>query len=572
MTVEPHPDQSIGLLIYQAIENKQVELLLKLFDRQKNSNINVSQYYPGIVTFCVKELLAARPSTDTDKLLCLWRYSVPQQLLSETDIHFSILALKKILGDQIVTKLLVADLVLALADVSPPSEPFFIDLALDSFSTLTNLSNEMFEKYKMKIGQQIIEKLNLLETFLSRETSDQGLSKIYSLIDSDYPRGESSRAITNCTTANPTHSFDAIIGSFFDWWTTDFIKIVHRLDVPSFPKNLSPFKSLCIRMIRNEINDIAIVIKSVTDRNMQRFLILWYLSMEEEIDRKKILKFVLFIVSPNDNELLDQCSSLLRSRVETKFGSLFTDHFRDIVFGSIVREIGEKSCHGSEFCFLITDLVAAGLPPSVLIDLVRLIIETYSPRNAPIWVMELLLTISFSLKTDPELGESNLLNPTQLIAIELIDFLKFFIDISVDEEHHENDPVANANICFIKSVFALRSIRNCLRIFLKSFPQIFIVKLCDFWTIFQVFLPTNNSIESQEDKLRLLFGLELVEIIGESDSSTKEFFENRIKETIVPLVENFSGNHDDICMKIISLVARMRQSGLLNKQHQISSS
>jgi len=206
---------------------------------------------------------------------------------------------------------------------------------------------------------------------------------------------------------------------------------------------------------------------------------------------------------------------------------------REIVFDTIIQIIREKEKEMHGMSILIRELVLAGLDPAVTIDLVREIFSIYSPRTCPIWCMHLMLVISGSLCTDgsSKVSEDYLMSPSQLMALEMIDRLKFFIDIST----HEGvvDPDEMANICFAKSVLAIRAIRNCLRVF-KNFQQIFIIKLNEVWNFLKFFLPL--QIKEKEDELRLLFSLELLMDIT-TDDRVIEFFANRLKADIFPLID-----------------------------------
>ena len=116
-----------------------------------------------------------------------------------------------------------------------------------------------------------------------------------------------------------------------------------------------------------------------------------------------------------------------------------------------------------------------------------------------------------------------------------------------------------ANICFAKSVYALRTIRECLGQFINNeFIQIYIIKMNEVWNMLKFFFPvlsaTTSTTKQREDDLRMLFSLELLTDLTR-DPRFYDFFKRRLEEDIWPLLEKFSlkNNDDEIKIKIVSL-------------------
>ena len=564
-------EPSIGLVIHYFIDSDEIDSLLAIVQVSGVQNF-LHQFYPGIVTYCVKRTLANGIDV---RVPSLWSLCVSPAALSIKDnLKFSLLAIQKMHEVCRSTEWL-CELAFELANtVCPgsPEESQFLNYSFGDLCTVAKLNLRQNELFREKMKDKIFSDLSILEfilTDIDREkwNSPDNLLAIGgpSFVDLD-------------TVTTPTQSIDRIIEHHTGIKWSLLCEVVKKSSLQTGTQKTN-FSDLVILTIFGNIEQTFHGIKQIfLHRNLGRFLILYCLNFSE-ISRKLFFQFSVEIIADSDCELLAEMSRLVRRKFSDKLcpdSSSLVSQFRDSVFDSIVQGIRNDTCQGSEIGRVVTLLVRQNLDDSLLIDLVRQITSRYSPRAAPIWVMELLLEIGQSLnkcsdcitysEKSEELDESTLMNPTELISLELISYLKFFIDIS-EHEGAENNPGENAKTCFVKSVFALRTLGYCLRVFVKKYSQIFIVKMCDLWTILETFFPHREcQWITDEDSLRFLFGLELVVILTESESA-KEFFSSRMNSVFVPLVESYSkyrtNGGGSIGKKISLLVSKLVESGLV---------
>ena len=560
-------EQLVGLVLHKAIEADDIDSLIDLFRTNIVKKFS-EKFYPGLVTYCVKRALAVGPDP---RVPLLWAASVSSKILTNEDnIKFSLLALNK-LGETSSRKDWLSDLALTIANMASPGskpESEFLSHALTSMHTISKFSDRQLEIFSLEVCEKIHSNLKMLESLLTSGDVNRWSS------------AERLMAIGSTPEMRAMHlpefredSLDEIIteSTGIDWLA--LTHVIKKLDWEKFVREEKDFSDLVIFTILGK--ELQRRIEIPLHRNLRRFLILSSLGVTRPISRKTFFKFSVEIVSDSDCELLRRMSGFFKLKFTQELcpGSLLVAEFKESVFDSIVGGIRDGTCEGPEIASVVTELIRSGLDDSLLIDLVREIISLYSPRTAPLWSMELLLVIGNSLEqfspsiTDNdstrEPDESTLMNPTELIALELIAYLKFFIDISVHEEA-KTDPIANANICFVKSVFALRTISCCLRVFVSRYSQIFIVKLCDIWMVLSVYFPDVECKWTDEDELRFLFGLELVASVTESESA-KEFFKNRFEELIQPLAVSYPKDRfsSPVGTKIFPLMNKLVDSGVI---------
>ncbi len=536
----PSSHKVFGTIIYKAIEDDDIDSLTKL-TRELIVTKNFPSFYPGIVTYCVKRTL--RHGTD-DRTISLWVSWVPSDLRAD-DKKYSLIALNK-LHEITGQKQWLADLSLKLMNtMGNENWSELIPFIVSSLPTVCRVSDNQLAHFSAEIKAEVVSHLTQLELSLNSERNCWDSHE--QLLDI----GRRDSLSTEHLVADTRDTLESIMTACLGIPWLCFVEIVQRLDWrPSTADEDYTFPNMMIGAIRGESN-IASSFKSLTNRNCYRFLILFSLAISG-VTRKNFFKFSPFLLLKSDVEVLEQIRLFVCLKYETH---CLLEKYKEQIFDSIMLGIRNGTVCDSEIGHVVSALLDVGLDHSVLIDLVRDLVARYEPRSCPIWVLEIFLAVSAGLRSSTlmiedtaSVDESTLLVPTELVAIEMIDYVKYFIDISDDTT--TNDPTLIANNCFIKSAFSMRILNNCLRVFLQKYSQIFIVKLCDFWDILSVFFPSN--LVGNENKIRALFALEIMVLTVENES-VKEFFEDRINRIVFPVLDNCSLD-DPIGAKISLLV------------------
>ena len=536
-----------GRIVFQAIEDDNIESIMAIPQHNAVTIKSLSSFYPGIVTYCVKRTIKHGVDDQTTALWSLW---VPETLSSE-DEKYSLIALKK-LHEITRQKMWLSDLSLKLMNaMSDDLGPHLIPFIVFSFPTIERLSDCQLAQYSDLVRAAVIDNLTRLESRMitSEPKTWDSHSKLMD-IGSRIAKHEVAARSDNLESVMTTCSG-------LDW--PCFVEIIKRLDW-SREDSCGGFPDLMIRAIRGYHEEIlaSIADDSLVSQNCRRFIMLYCLGICN-VTPKKFFRFSPFMMLEYDVEILET----VRQFVWFKYQGILSpkmclvQKFKECIFDAILMGIRRGTICDAEIGNVVSVLMRVGLDHSVLIDLIRDLESRYEPRSCRIWVLEIFLAVSAELPThrlmienseSEFVDESTLLLPTELVAIELIDYLKFFIDISDDMT--TDDPILSANNCFIKSAFALRTIRNCLQVFLNKYPQIIIVKLCDFWDILSVYFPPN--LEGNENKVRALFTLEILGLTAEN-KSVAEFFADRINQLVSPVLQNNCSLDDPMGIKIIAL-------------------
>jgi len=250
---------------------------------------------------------------------------------------------------------------------------------------------------------------------------------------------------------------------------------------------------------------------------------------------KSILFALLMFSSSNTlsrkigSKLLSKFSAFHNCSIET----LILKKFDSIIDSLITYLKSGENLQTDAIISLLNTLVTGdhAISANVLIDLVRIILKTYKPRNFPLWALQALHTI---LKQSPPSGfEHNheTLFPSELMANEIVSRTKYCIDIEVDTES-AND----RNKIVEKSVMATIACMEAIRSLGRS-HQVQIVRICE---ILVRFIPTLNRqfVECEELDIRLVTAAEVIAAIASLDSQVISFFRERLNSDIMPrLVE-----------------------------------
>lgn len=177
----------------------------------------------------------------------------------------------------------------------------------------------------------------------------------------------------------------------------------------------------------------------------------------------------------------------------------------------------------------------------VLIDLARVILKSYKPRNFPLWALKGLHAIIKGVGfAENKLHGNEKLSSAEIMANEVISRTKYCIDISVDTESK-----SSAQNIVEKSVMATIVCMEAVRT-LKRSHEVQTVKLCE---LLNLFVPSMNESNSDLNELdiKLVAAIEVVISIGSMDSRVIDFFQNRVdSEIIAPFLRRIraaSGDH-----------------------------
>ncbi len=204
-----------------------------------------------------------------------------------------------------------------------------------------------------------------------------------------------------------------------------------------------------------------------------------------------------------------------------------------LVDAIIVKVADDNQWNDARMSYVVYELIQVGVDPTVLIDLVRAILVEFRPHNFPLWALEVMRVIAAQLKTHATgplhetPNEQTMLAPAELIANEVIDRMKFCV----------LEPGELSDTTLVRAAYSLEIICACASVFMRRFPQAFIVRMCDIFNVLDQFLPRTCSVEnSQENDLRLLFGLQAVQTLVDADDAAQDFFQARLDQGIWKLL------------------------------------
>jgi hypothetical protein len=229
----------------------------------------------------------------------------------------------------------------------------------------------------------------------------------------------------------------------------------------------------------------------------------------------------LFLGSFDENKMYRQvCRKGLKILVPN------LEPYKEQLLDAIIRRINSSSCD-NRMPYVVFELIGMGLAPSVLIDLVREMFRMFKPSEFPLWAMEVLRVIARQLKAEEGPSDESDLDLTlpadHLMANEIIDRIKYCI----------SEPGELSKDSLVRACFALEIACNCATVFRAKFSPVFIVRMWDIFQFTELFLPCDIPDESD---LRLLFGLEVVDVIVDARNDVFEFFQSRLDSVVWPMV------------------------------------
>lgn len=178
-------------------------------------------------------------------------------------------------------------------------------------------------------------------------------------------------------------------------------------------------------------------------------------------------------------------------------------------------------------------VVESEICANVLIDLVRVILKRFKPRNFPLWALQglhsmLKNSLRPALESSKIEQDNQSLGPSEIMAIEIISRTKYCIDIELDCVENNRKSILERSV--MATIVCMEAVRT-----LKRSHEIQIVKICEILNLFNASLTAPDTCMSELD-IRLVAAIELIIFIAESDPRVIDFFRDRINSEIVSRV------------------------------------
>ena len=195
------------------------------------------------------------------------------------------------------------------------------------------------------------------------------------------------------------------------------------------------------------------------------------------------------------------------------------------------------------------------IPIGTRIDLVRVMLRTYAPRNFPIWALRAIGRITTSLERRTERpADINvaMLSAQEVIANEILARLKYVVSADFDVSGNTQTYIEKSIIAFIVCMKAI-----CV---FEKIPEIQIVKICDLMNVLKFFIAPSKK---DEHIVRTIAFMEIVTFVYERDESVIEFFVPRFEKEVWPIVEEaelLARNNPEFADRLRTAVKRARDA------------